>query len=408
MRTDDVHRTGPLVGLRVIEIGGLGPGPFAAMLLSDLGADVVRVDRTTGHGLVGPNADNRAELLNRGRRSIAVDLKNPDGAEVVLDLVERADVIFEGFRPGVAERLGIGPEACIERNPGIIYGRMTGYGQDGPMAQEVGHDINYVALSGVLSLIGRRGGAPVVPLSLVGDFGGGGLFLVMGILAALWERQQSGKGQVVDVAMTEGAAVLATAFYGFAQSGTWNLERGTNVVDTGAPFYDAYECADGRYISVGAMEPHFYADLIDLLALPSDLPDQNDQAQWPRMKEIFADAVRQRTRDEWVDLAEGRTPCLSPVLALDEVPSHPQHVARGAFVTVDGLAQPAPVPKFSRTAATVDMPPPLPGAHTIPSLHDWGIDPGRVEGWLATGAIADRSEENLTQSEPTSKDGATS
>ncbi|MEI2778324.1 MAG: CaiB/BaiF CoA-transferase family protein [Tetrasphaera sp.] len=384
--------TGPLAGLKVIEIGGLGPGPFAAMLLADLGADVVRVDRAHGAALSGPNFDHRLELLNRGRRSVAVDLKHPAGAAVVLRLAEEADVLFEGFRPGVAERLGIGPAQVMERNPRIVYGRMTGYGQTGPMAQTVGHDINYVALSGVLSLIGRQGQPPTVPLSLAGDFGGGGLFLVMGILAALWERQHSGRGQVVDAAMTEGAAVLATPFFGFAQTGSWNLVRGTNLVDTGAPYYDAYECSDGNYIAIGPLEPHFYADLIDLLDLPADdLPDQLDQAQWPAMKPVFAEAIRTRTRQEWVDRADGRNPCLSPVLTVEEAPHHPHHVAREAFVDVGGLLQPAPAPKFSRTPAHVDRVPPRPGEHTRTALAEWGIAPVQIDNWLSSKAIVDYS-----------------
>lgn len=387
----DDRFTGPLAGLKVIEIGGLGPGPFAAMLLSDLGADVVRIDRVHGAALSGPNFDHSLELLNRGRRSVAVDLKHPEGAESVLRLVETADVIFEGFRPGVTERLGIGPEDCMARNPRIVYGRMTGYGQDGPMAQAVGHDINYVALSGVLSLIGRHGQAPTVPLSLAGDFGGGGLFLVMGILAALWERERSGRGQVVDAAMTEGAAVLATPFYGFAQTGAWNLERGTNTVDTGAPFYDAYECADGRFIAVGPLEAHFYADLVDLLELPEGLPDQLDTSQWLALKPVFAEAVRKRTRDEWVELAATRSPCLSPVLSLDEAPTHPHHVAREAFVEKGGLVQPAPAPKFSRTPARIDRIPPRPGEHTRIALRSWGVPDDDIDRWLSSGAIADNS-----------------
>src|SRR6195952_2699499 len=275
--------TGPLAGIRIVEIGSIGPGPFCAMVLADLGADIIRVDRTSGAVLVGPNADYHKELLHRGRRSVAVDLKHPDGAEVVLSLVERADALIEGFRPGVTERLGIGPDACLERNPGLVYGRMTGYGQDGPMAQAVGHDLNYVAQSGVLGMIGRRGQPPTPPLSLVGDFGGGGLLLALGILAAIVERSVSGQGQVVDAAMVEGAALLATPFFGYLQTGAWNAERGTNIVDSGAPFYDAYEGADGRYLTVAAMEPKFYAALVELLQL-TDLPDQHDQARWPEMK----------------------------------------------------------------------------------------------------------------------------
>ncbi|MBC2642110.1 MULTISPECIES: CaiB/BaiF CoA-transferase family protein [unclassified Rhodococcus (in: high G+C Gram-positive bacteria)] len=385
--------TGPLSGLRVVEIGSIGPGPFCAMLLADLGADVIRVDRAAGAGLVGPNADFRAELLHRGRRSLAVDLKHPDGAEVVLSLVADADVLIEGFRPGVAERLGIGPDDCAARNPGLIYGRMTGFGQDGPLAQHVGHDINYVALSGALSLIGRQGQPPTPPLSLVGDFGGGGMLLALGVVSALFERQRSGLGQVVDAAMVEGAALLATPFFGFAQNGTWDRERGTNIVDSGAPYYDAYETADGKWLAVGAMEPHFYADLVTLLDLPDDLPDQNDRSQWPQMKKIFADAVRGRTLTDWLDAAEGLTPCIAPVLDVDEAPSHPHHVARGSFVDVDGLVQPAPAPRFSRTAATVDRRPPLPGEHTTEILTDWEIDTGRVADWLRSGAVREAAAE---------------
>lgn len=378
---------GPLSGLKVVEIGSIGPGPFCAMLLADLGADVIRVDRVSGAGLVGPNSDFRAELLHRGRRSLAVDLKHPDGAEVVLTLVEDADVLIEGFRPGVAERLGIGPDDCARRNRGLIYGRMTGFGQHGPLAQQVGHDINYVALSGALSMIGRHGQPPTPPLSLVGDFGGGGMLLAMGLLAALFERQRSGLGQVIDASMTEGAALLATPFFGFAQTGAWNRERGTNIVDSGAPYYDTYETADGRWLAVGAIEPHFYADLVTLLELPEDLPDQNDRGRWPQMKKLFADAVRGRTLTEWLDAAEGLAPCISPVLDVDEAPSHPHHIARGAFVEVDGLVQPAPAPRFSRTAATVGRRPPQPGEHSTEILSDWRIDSGRVAEWLGSGVV---------------------
>ena len=385
--------TGPLAGLKVVEIGSIGPGPFCAMLLADLGADVIRVDRVTGAALVGPSANFRTELLNRGRRSIAVDLKHPDGAEIVLSLVEQADVVMEGFRPGVAERLGIGPDECAARNPAIIYGRMTGFGQDGPWAQAVGHDINYVALSGLLSMVGRRDQPPTPPLALAGDFGGGGMVLALGILAALFERARSGRGQVIDAAMVHGAALLGTCFYGYTQTGEWSPERGTNVVDSGAPFYDAYETADGKWLSVGAMEPHFYADLVKLLELPDDLPAQNDQSSWPRMKTIFADAVRRRTLDEWLQRAEGLNACIAPVLGALEAPHHPHHVARGTFIDVDGLVQPAPAPLFSRTPATVDRRPPLPGEHTTEALTGWGIDADRVSGWIESGAAGERANE---------------
>jgi len=277
-------------------------------------ADVIRVDRSSGAALVGPNADFRTEVMHRGRRSVAVDLKRARGREVVLGLVERADVLMEGFRPGVAERLGIGPEDCFAVNPRLVYGRMTDYGQDGPMAQAVGHDLNYVAQSGVLALIGRHGQPPTPPLSLVGDFGGGGMVLALGILAALWETARSGRGQVVDAAMVDGAALLGAAFHGFVSNGTWHTERGTNVIDSGAPFYDAYETADGGWLAVAAMERHFYAELLEILDLnPSDLPDQYDEQQWPQLKKVIADAVRSRPRDEWVARAAGRG-CVSAVL----------------------------------------------------------------------------------------------
>ena len=380
--------TGPLKGIRVVEIGSIGPGPFCAMLLADLGADIIRVDRVTGGGLVGPNADPRAEVMNRGRRSIAVDLKSPDGAEVVLSLVEQADVLIEGFRPGVTERLGIGPEDCAARNPGLVYGRMTGFGQDGPMAQAVGHDLNYVALSGVLSMIGRKDQPPTPPLSLVGDFGGGGYLLAFGILAALLERARSGTGQVIDAAMVEGAALLSTAFFGFASAGTWKSERGTNLVDSGAPFYDVYETSDGRWLSVASIEPHFYHDLVALLDLPADLPDQNDEAEWPAMKKIFANAVKKRTRDEWTAAAEGLKPCVAPVLDAAEAATHPHNAARKTFVTYDGLNQPAPAPKFSRTPASIDGPPPLPGEHTVEALRSWGLEQKQIDEWRASGAVS--------------------
>lgn len=378
--------TGPLAGIRVVEIGSIGPGPFCAMLLADLGADVIRVDRAAGASLVSPNADFRTELLHRGRRSVAVDLKRPEGAEVVLELVERADALLEGFRPGVAERLGIGPDACAERNPSLVYGRMTGFGQDGPLAKTVGHDVNYVALSGVLSMIGRHGQPPTPPLSLVGDFGGGGYLLALGLLAALLERQRSGLGQVVDAAMTEGAALLGTPFFGYRQTGSWH-ERGTNLVDSGAPFYDVYETADGRWLSVGALEQRFYDDLVAMLELPDDLPDRDDRANWPRLKSLFAEAVARRTRDEWVAIAEGRNPCVAPILEPEEAPGHPHHLARGAFTDVDGLTQPAPAPKFSRTPAEVDAPPPAPGEHTVEALRSWGVGEQRLAAWHQAGAI---------------------
>jgi alpha-methylacyl-CoA racemase len=382
--------SGPLTGIRVIEIGGIGPGPFCAMLLADLGADVLRVDRVAGRGLVGPSEDHSTELLNRGRRSIAVDLKHPEGPDVVLRLVEEADVLMEGFRPGVTERLGIGPEDCLARNPRLIYGRMTGYGQNGPMAQAVGHDLNYIAQSGALSMIGRRGQPPTPPLSLIGDFGGGGMVLALGICAALVERERSGAGQVIDAAMVEGAALLATPFYGYAQTGAWSAERGTNIVDSGAPFYDVYETADGRWLSVAAMEPRFYAALLELLGLDAEeLPDQHDHDAWPAMKERFAAAIATRTRDEWCAAAEGVEACVAPVLGVDEVGDDPHLAAREAFVHHHGILQPAPAPRFSRTPTALSLRPPLPGEHTAEALGDWGFDGAQIAELQQSGAIAE-------------------
>jgi alpha-methylacyl-CoA racemase len=386
--------TGPLAGIRVVEIGSIGPGPFCAMLLADLGVEVLRIDRVTGDGPLGPGADFRTELLNRGRRSVAVDLKNPGGAEVVLTLAEHADVLLEGFRPGVAERLGIGPEDCAARNPRLVYGRVTGYGQDGPLAQHVGHDLNYLAHSGALSMIGRDGQPPTPPLTLVADFAGGGFLLGFGILAALLERQQSGVGQVIDAAMVEGAALLATPFFGFAQAGNWSQERGTNLLDSGAPFYDVYETSDGRWLSVAAIEPHFYQDLTRLLGLPADLPDQYDRTAWPALKVTFAAAIRTRTRDEWCTAAAGLNPCVAPVLDTGEAAAHPHNVARGVFAEHGGLTQPAPAPKFSRTPARLGRRPPRPGEHTVEALRDWGVDDERVAAWQHCGAIG-RDREGL-------------
>ncbi len=367
----------------------MGPGPFAAMVLADLGADVVRVDRAHGASLPGPNLDFRKEAMHRGRRSLAVDLKHDDGADVVLDMVERADVLIEGFRPGVTERLGIGPEDCFRRNPRLIYGRMTGFGQDGPLSQDVGHDINYIATSGLLSLIGRKGSPPTPPLSLLGDFGGGGMLLAMGVLAALWETGRSGKGQVIDAAMVDGAALLGTAFFGFMSTGTWRAERGTNLVDSGAPFYDSYETSDGKWVAIGAMEPAFYADLLDVLDLDEALLPgrQDDEAAWPALKQVFAARFLTRTRDEWVAASTGRNACLHPVLTTEEATQSEHARARRSFTEVDGVPQPSPAPRFSRTPATVTASPPLPGQHSEEVLTNWGTPKRRIAKWLGSGAV---------------------
>jgi alpha-methylacyl-CoA racemase len=379
---------GPLAGITVVEIAGIGPGPFCGMMLADLGADVIRIDRV--QSVQGGDPERPpADLLARGRRSVGVDLKSPDGVEVVLSLVERADALFEGFRPGVAERLGIGPEECLARNPRLVYGRMTGWGQDGPYASTAGHDINYIALAGALDPIGRRGEAPVPPLNLVGDFGGGGLILAYGLLAGLLEARTSGHGQVIDAAMVDGAAALMTMTHSFRAMGIWEDERGTNMLDTGAHFYDVYETADGRYVSIGSIEPQFYAELLRLTGLEGEeLPWQHDRAEWPAMKERLAAIFRAKTRDEWCDLMEGTDVCFAPVLAIPEAVEHPHNVARGTFVEVAGIRQPGPAPRFSRTPGAVERPPSHAGQHTDEILTEAGFDADRVAKLREAGAIA--------------------
>ena len=372
---------GPLHGLRVIELVGIGPGPFAAMLLADLGADVVRVDRA---GPGSPLAvEPRFDLLNRGKRSIAVDLKQDRGRELVLALAGRADAVIEGFRPGVAERLGIGPAAALARNPRLVYGRMTGWGQDGPLAGSAGHDITYLAVTGALHAIGRAGGPPQVPANLLGDFGGGSLYLVVGLLAALREAERTGRGQVVDAAVTDGAAHLTTLLHGLGAAGRWRDERGVNLLDTGAPFYDVYPAADGRYLAVGALEPQFYAEFIRLLDPGEDLPAQHDRAGWPRLRARIAAAFATRTQREWAQVFEGTEACVAPVLSLAEAVSHPHLAGRGTFERRDGVVQPAAAPRFSGTPAGPVGPPALPGAHTREVLADWGL--GEPGDWLADG-----------------------
>jgi alpha-methylacyl-CoA racemase len=379
---------GPLAGITVVEIAGIGPGPFCGMMLADLGADVIRVDRA-GSVQGGDPERPPADLLARGRRSVGVDLKSPDGVEVVLSLVERADALFEGFRPGVAERLGIGPDECLARNPRLVYGRMTGWGQDGPYASTAGHDINYIALAGALDPIGRRGEAPVPPLNLVGDFGGGGLLLAFGLLAGLLEATASGRGQVIDAAMVDGAAALMTMTHSLRAMGIWNDERGTNMLDTGAHFYDVYETADGRYVSIGSIEPQFYAELLRLTGLEGEeLPFQHDRAKWPEMKERLAAIFRTRTRDEWCALMEGTDVCFAPVLAIPEAVEHPHNVARGTFVEVAGIPQPGPAPRFSRTGAEISSPPAHPGQHTDEVLAEAGFDADRIAKLREAGAVA--------------------
>jgi alpha-methylacyl-CoA racemase len=354
---------GPLTGMRVVELAGIGPGPHAAMILGDLGADVVRVDRPGASG---------ADPALRNRRFVIADLKSDEGRELVLKLVAKADVLIEGFRPGVTERLGLGPEDCAKVNDRLVYARMTGWGQTGPRSQQAGHDINYISLNGLLHSIGRVGERPVPPLNLVGDFGGGSMFLLLGILSALWERQTSGKGQVVDAAMIDGSSVLAQMMWGMRDMGVWTDERGTNMLDGGAPYYDTYECADGRYVSVGAIEPQFYAAMLDGLGLnPADLPGQNDRSRWPELRDRFTEAFASKDRDHWAKVFADSDACVTPVLAFGEVEIEPHITERNTFYRVGNGLQPLPAPRFSRSTPHEPRPPRPPGSDTESVLNDW-------------------------------------
>ena len=380
---------GPLQGLRVVELAAIGPVPLAGMLLSDLGADVLRIDRTEASGL-GVAIDPRHDVNARGRRSVALDLKMPAGRDAALRLISRADVLLEGLRPGVTEKLGLGPAHCHAGNPGLVYGRMTGFGQTGPLARAAGHDLNYIALAGVLHAIGPAGGKPVPPLNLVGDYGGGALYLAFGVMAALFERQRSGQGQgqVVDAAMVDGAASLASIFWGLQAAGQWGAPRGENLLDGGAPFYDTYETADGKHISLGALEPKFFAPLAAALGLEARFVQrQYDRSLWSEMRAAITQAVKQRTRQAWCELLEGTDVCFAPVLSFDEAAAHPHAVARGAFVTVDGVQQPAPAPRFSRTPAAQPRPAPRTGQHSEEVLHEAGFTSDEVAALRAAGAL---------------------
>ena len=375
--------SGPLQGLRVIELAGIGPAPLACMLLADLGADVVRVDRLEPSGL-GLAIEPRHDVNARGRRSVALDLKHEAGREALKRLLAPADVLVEGFRPGVMEKLGLGPESCLALNPRLVYGRMTGFGQSGPLAQSAGHDLNYIALTGVLNAIGPAGGAPVPPLNLVGDYGGGALYLAFGVLAALFERQGSGLGQVVDAAMVDGAASLASVFFGLNAAGNWGAPRGENLLDGGAPFYATYETADARHISLAALEPKFFAPLVAVLGLDERyLKRQYDRKLWPELRQAIAEAVRRRSRDEWCRLLEGSDACFAPVLSFEEAPAHA--LARQAFVTVDGVVQPAPAPRFGRTPAGPPRRAPQVGEHTLDVLQQAGFSAADVQALVQQG-----------------------
>jgi alpha-methylacyl-CoA racemase len=379
--------SGPLEGIRVVELAGIGPGPYTCMLLADAGADVLRVDRGTGSP-PAPSAGPHWDLLNRSRRSVAVNLKDAEGVRLVLDLIAQADGLVEGWRPGVAERLGVGPEVCMERNPRLVYGRMTGWGQDGPLASAAGHDINYIALAGALWPIGRVGERPVPPLNLVGDFGGGGMLLAFGMCAAMLEAQRSGQGQVVDAAMVDGAASLLTMTFAFRQLGLWTEGRGVNVLDTGAPFYEVYDTSDGKWFSVGAIEPQFYAELLKVLGLDAEeLPAQNDRTHWPATKERFAAIFRTRSRDEWTEAFAGRDACGAPVLSPWEAHTDPHNAQRQTFVEVEGVVQPGPVPRFSRTPAAVHNAASVAGADAVEALRSWGIDDARIATLRESGAV---------------------
>ena len=376
---------GVLSGVRIVEMGSIGPGPFAGMMLADMGADIVRIERPDG---ISVFPDPKFDVMQRGRRSISLDTKQPEGVAVVLELLEKADALIEGFRPGTMESLGLGPNDCLERNPRLVYGRITGWGQGGPLAQAAGHDINYIALSGALHAFGRKGQPPTPPLNLVGDFGGGGMLLAFGIVCALYEARQSGRGQVVDAAMVDGAASQMSLIYGLLASGLWLDERGVNLLDSGAHFYDTYETSDGKWVAVGSIEPQFYALLLQGAGIDdSEFENQFDRQCWPELREKLAKVFKTRSRYEWCEIMEGTDACFAPVLSLGEAPDHPHNVARGTFVDIEGVRQPAPAPRFSRTPGSISSPPPKPGEHTESVLADWGLSEDRIASLKETGAI---------------------
>lgn len=375
-------RQGPLTGLKIVEFAGIGPGPFCGMLLSDLGADVVRVDRK-GQGRGAPS-----DVTARGRRSVALDLKTPEAVEACLKLMDAADGIIEGFRPGVMERLGLGPDVALKRNPKLVYGRMTGWGQTGPLAHSAGHDMNYIAITGALHAIGTDD-KPVPPLNLVGDFGGGALYLAFGLMAGIIQARETGRGQVVDCAMSDGAASLMAMFYGMKGAGIWKEERRKNLLDGGAHFYDTYQCSDGKWVSIGSIEPQFYALLLQKTGINDpDFAKQHDRGMWPELREKLANVIAQKTQAEWTEIMGGTDVCFAPILDLDEAPKHPHNVARSTFVEVAGVTQPAPAPRFSATPGAIQGPPPAIGAHDQEALSDWGFSAGEIGALKAAGALA--------------------
>jgi len=375
---------GPLKGLKIIEMAGIGPGPFCGMVLADLGAEIIRVDRASAIG-----TGSKQDAANRGKRSIAIDLKSEEGVEVVLKLVETADAIFEGFRPGVMERLGLGPDVCSQRNERIVFGRMTGWGQEGPLANAAGHDINYISLTGALAAIGRPGSPPVPPLNLIGDFGGGGMLLALGLVAALLESKESKKGQVVDAAMTDGSALLMTMIYTMQSSGVWKTSMGSNLLDGGSHFYDTYECKDGKFISIGSIEPQFYALLCQIADLDKEVfGKQMSRDSWPEQKEEITKIFLNKTRDEWCDLMEGTDVCFAPVLDMSEAPKHPHNIERKTFIDLEGVTQPAPAPRFSRTEPEVVSSPSIVGEHTNEVLSSIGLSDEDISSLKTSGAVA--------------------
>ncbi|MGX5732879.1 CaiB/BaiF CoA transferase family protein [Bosea thiooxidans] len=380
-------RSGPLAGVKIVEFAGIGPAPMTAMLLSDLGAEVVIIDRLEPSGL-GIEKPTRFDIIRRGRRSVALDLKRPEGIACALDLVAGADALIEGFRPGTMERLGLGPDICLERNPRLVYGRITGWGQEGPLAKAAGHDLNYIALSGALSAIGRAGEPPTIPLNLIGDYGGGAMLLAFGLLAALLEAGRSGKGQVVDAAMAEGSATLMASLFGLAAAGLHKPERGTNLLDSGAPHYETYRCADGEWITVAPIEKKFREILLGLIGFdPASFPDVNDPARWPEARKLLAERFAQRSRAQWCALLEGTDACFAPVLSLAEAPEHPQARARGSFIAIDGVVQPAPQPRFSRTPPAVPTAGEPAGASSRAVLAEWGFSAAAIDHLEQAGAI---------------------
>ncbi|MGA0600529.1 CaiB/BaiF CoA transferase family protein [Caulobacter sp. KR2-114] len=373
---------GPLSGLKVVEFAGIGPGPFCGMLLSDLGADVVRVDRKGGRG------GAKSDITARGRRSVALDLKQPTAVEACLKLIEGADAILEGFRPGVMERLGLGPDVALKRNPKLVYGRMTGWGQFGPYAQAAGHDMNYIAITGALDAIGTRD-KPIPPLNLVGDFGGGALYLAFGLLAGVISARATGQGQVIDCAMSDGAASLMAMFYGFKAGGAWSdAGRRSNLLDGGAHFYDTYQCSCGRWISIGSIEPQFYALLLEKTGINDpDFQAQMDRGKWDSLREKLATVIASKTQDEWCAIMDATDVCFAPILNMDEAPKHPHNVARQTFLDLDGVVQPAPAPRFSATPGQVQGPPPAIGAHNETALKDWGFSGDEIAALQSSGAL---------------------